>query len=1137
MEQQNKTIRDFKLTAWALKNQNTIYLAIIAMLIFGFLSYITMPKEMFPEINYPTVFVQTVYPGNSAGDIENLITKPLEKEVKTLKDISKLKSTSAQDMSMLFIEFNPDVDIDDVLPDVKDAVDRAKTDLPDDLQQDPMVIELDISQLPVITFNLSGDYNLDELKEYADYLQDEIEKIPEVSKVNISGISEKEVQVNLDLHKMKEMNLSFRTIENAIKFENMTMSAGDIEYGENRRNVRIVGEFTCVQEIANIVVKSENGKTIYLKDIAEVKETYADPDSYTRLGENPVISLQVVKKNGENLIEAVRKSKQVIEQAKKNGYIPENLEVVATNDQSKIVNTLVSNLENNIIMGVILVVLILLLFLGLRNAVIVGFSIPMSMFLSFAILNAMGETLNMMTLFSMILALGMLVDNAIVVVENTYRFIEKGYKIKEAARRATSEVAVAIIASTLTTLAAFFPLIFWKDLMGQFMKLLPITLIIVLSSSLLNALVFTPVLAKVLIKREEDIKKPKAKKILISVGIMSVPMILFYVIHKLTPANLLASIIISLLLYTFVLYDLSKWFQDKFLVWLEDIYKKFIKFSLKGKNPAFLLLGVILLLFATTGFYFGVRKPRLTLFPNNQPKDINVYIDLPVGSSLNYTDSVVRIIVKDLNKQLEPYRDIIESELVNVGSGVHKDRQPNVGKNYNKGQITINFVDFQYRHGIKTSDVLAHLSEHFKNRYPGITVTIEKNKMGPSTGKPIQLELKGDDFDKLISYSDSIITIIENAQIPGIEHLGLDIETNNPELIITVDKDKAGRFGLTTGQIASALRTSIYGTEASKFKTGDDEIPIMIRYAKQYRNNLNTVLNQNISFRNNRGKLVNVPVSAVATVRMNNTFDAIKHIDTKRTITISSNVIEGYNANEINNLIKAELADFHLPEGYSIEFAGEQEDMKKSSNFLSLAMLIAITLIMVILVTQFNSIIKPLIILASVLLSTIGVLGGLATFDMDFVMMMTGIGIISLAGVVVNNAIVLIDYIDYLKLQRKAELGIPEDENLPISESIACIEEAGRTRLRPVLLTAITTILGLITLAIGLNMNFRTLFSELDPQIYIGGDSVAFWGPMSWTVIFGLSFATFMTLVVVPAMYLIGNRLKLRLTDREKLDA
>jgi len=1137
-------IRDFKLTAWALKNKNTIYLAFGLLFIFGYYTYKTMPKELFPEINYPTVFVQTIYPGNSASDIENLISDPLEKELKSLDGVNEIRSTSGQDVSMVFIEYSADTKIKDVLPDVKDAVDRAKTDLPDDLTFDPVVIELDFSEFPVVTINLSGDYNINELKGYADFLQEELEKIKEVSKVNISGISEKEIQVNVDMHKAQEMNISFTTIQNAIKFENITMSAGDIIMGNTRKSIRIVGEYENIEQIKNIIIKTEKGKPIYLKDVAEVKETYAAIESYSRLDGQPVVSLQVVKKNGENLLSTVQQVLERIDDAKENEEIPENLRVTITNDQSKQVNNLLGDLENNIFSGVLFVILILLLFLGFRNSLIVGFSIPMSMLMSFAILGIMGKTINMITLFSMILALGMLVDNAIVVVENIYRFVDRGYSLKDAARKATSEVAGPIIASTLTTLAAFFPLIFWNDIMGEFMKLLPITLIIVLTSSLLNALILTPVLSTSFIKNASEIHKPNKKTVIILSGAFIGFAVLLYFLKVITNANVLiftttANVLIiaaiATLLYTFILFDLSKWFQNSFLSWLENIYAKFITFSLRGKNPTYILLFTTTLLFVTMGFYFGVRQPKVVLFPNNQPHYINVIAELPIDSDIEYTDSIMNIIVRDINNQLEPYKEIIESELVTVGNGVRQSNSFSVGKTYNKGQLTINFVDFQDRKGINTSDISQELSLFLKNRYPGVNFIVEKNKMGPPTGSAISIQLQGYDFDKLLQYSDSIITRIENANIAGIEKLKLDIETNKPELIISVDKDKAGRFGLTTIQVASTIRTALYGTEVTKYKTEDDEYPVMVRFDDIYRYNLAALMNQTISFRNTAGQVVNIPISSVATVKMSNSFDAVKHVDTKRTITIASNVIEGYNANAINQLIKVELADLEMPNGYEFGFTGEQEDMKKSMEFLSVAMLIAVALILIILVTQFNSIIKPLIIIASVGLSTIGVFGGLATFNLDFVVMMTGIGIISLAGVVVNNAIVLIDYIDYLKLQKKQELGIDPDKNLPLSENIDCIIEAGKTRLRPVLLTAITTILGLLTLAIGLNFDFGSFLSTLNPDFYIGGDTVGFWQPMSLTVIFGLTFATFMTLIVVPAMYLIGNKIKLRIYDKEKL--
>ncbi len=1135
MENKQKPIRDFMLTAWALKNKNTIYLLIGILLIFGLYSYETMPKELFPEINYPTVFVQTVYPGNSASDIENLITDPLEKELKSLDDLSELNSTSGQDVSMIFVKFNPDVNIDDVLPDIKDAVDRSKKDLPDDLTNDPTVIELDLSSMPIITVNLSGKYNVDELKKYADYLQDELEKISEVSKVNITGISEKEIQVNVDMHKMQDLNVSFTSIQNALKFQNVTMSAGDVILGNSRKSIRIVGEYHSIDEIRNIIIKSEHNKPVYLKDVAEVIETYADAESYSRLDGNPVVSMQIVKKNGENLLSAVENVFATVDLAKKNGEIPTDLQITMTNDQSKRVKDLLGNLENNIISGIFFVVLILLLFLGLRNSVIVGFSIPMSMMMSFAILSIMGSTVNMITLFAMILALGMLVDNAIVVTENIYRFVDLGYNVKEAARKATSEVATPIITSTLTTLAAFFPLLFWNDLMGEFMKYLPITLIIVLSSSLLNALLFTPVLSTQFIRKGEEIKKPNVKKTLIASAAMVIISIPLYILGKNVLANFLAISVVALLIYVFVLFGVSKWFQEKFLVWLENSYSKFITFSLKGKNPQIILGLSFLLLFITMFLYFGVRQPKVIQFPNNQPQYLNVYAELPVDATIDYTDSIMKIIVDDVNKDLLPYQDIIESELVTVGSGVVHGRSATVGKKYNEAQLTINFVDYELRQDYNTSDILQELSIFLKNRYPGVNIYAEKNEMGPSTGKPINIEIHGKDFDKLLAFSDSLISRIENANIDGIEKLSLDVETNKPELIITVDKDKAGRFGLTTAQVASTIRTALFGTEATKYKAEDDDIPVMVRFDKSYRYNLAALMNQSISFRNHQGKLVNIPISAVATITMNNSFDAVKHVDTRRTVTVSSNVIEGYNANQINGLIAGEIANLQLPNGYDFEFTGQQKDMKKSMKFLSMAMLIAVALILIILVTQFNSIIKPLIIIASVLLSTIGVFGGLAMFNLDFVVIMTGIGIISLAGVVVNNAIVLIDYIDFLKEQRKIELGFDLDDNLPLSENTKCIILAGKTRLRPVLLTAITTILGLTTLAMGINMNIGKFLSTFNLHFYIGGDSVAFWQPMSLTVIFGLGFATFMTLVVVPAMYLIGNKAKLRIQDKEKL--
>ena len=1125
--QKKEIVRNFFLTSLSLKNKNTVYLIIAVVLIFGVYSYMSLPKELFPEVNYPTVFIQTVYPGNSPEDMENLVTRQLEKELKTLKGLKNLSSTSVQDVSMIFVEYNANIQIKDVIQDVKDAVDKAKSELPDDLPSDPEVIELDFSEFPIINLNLSGDFNLDELKVYAEHLQDEIETIYEISKVEIKGLPDKEIQINIDIHKLQSLNIGLTTIENAIAYENMTVSGGDVKMGNSRRNVRIKGEFISVEEIENIIIKHENQKVVYLRDVAEVKEAYADAESYARLNKEPVVSLQVVKKSGENLLKATDQVFEIVETAHTEKAIPNDLKITITNDQSDKVNKQLDNLMNSMIMGIIFVVIILFFFLGLRNALMVGFAIPMSMLLSFVILSAMGATINMIILFGMILALGMLVDNAIVVIENIYRFVDKGYSLGQAAKQATGEIAIPIIASTATTLAAFFPLLFWHDMMGEFMKYLPITLIVVLTSSLFVALVITPVIASKFVKKIEDQKPPTIKKTLIISGILIVLALILYFLKMNVLANMLMLSGIFFMLYTFVFVHVAKWFQNVLLVKMENFYDRTIEYTLRGKHPYLFFGGTILLMLITLIFFFGIKQPQISLFPQNEPQYINVIAELPVGTDLEATDSIMLLVEKDIYKKIEPHKDYVESVLTTVGKGVTRGNSPAIGNNANKGQITINYIDFKFRKDFNTSEFMKDLALYLNNRYPGITFFIEKNQMKPPTGAPINIELQGNEMEQLIAYSDTIINTIEASGIDGIENLSIDIETGKSELIINIEREKARRLGLSTGQIAGAIRTAIFGKEVSKFKVGEDEYPIQLRFAKKYRYNLDALMNQQITFRNNQGKILSIPISAVASITPSSSYGSVKRTDQKRTVVISSNVIEGYNANKINKLVQDELANIDFPEGYKIDFTGEQEDMQKTMNFLMTAMLIAVALILIIMVTQFNSIIKPFIIIGSVIFSTIGVFGGLATFNMDFIVIMTGIGIISLAGVVVNNAIVLVDYIDFVKSNRKKELDMDEEDNLSMDEIIKAIVIAGKTRLRPVLLTAITTILGLIPMATGFNIDFNGLFTEFKPDMYFGGDNATFWGPLSWTVIFGLTFATFLTLVIVPAMYLIANRLKL----------
>jgi multidrug efflux pump len=1121
--------REFKPTTAALKNRNTIFLLTLIIIFFGIFSYRNLPKELFPEIVLPTVLIQTTYPGNPPLDIENLITRPIEKELESVTGIREIRSTSAQDASMIFAEFNTDVDIKIALQDVKDAVDKSKSELPNDLLLDPLVQDIDFSEFPILNINLSGDYSIEELKSYAELLEEIIESIPEISKVEIRGVDEREIKIDVDLLKLESYGISFDDIEFAISQENVSISGGEIKLGDTRRSVRTVGEFKNIGELKNIIINREDDVVVYLSDVADVIDGYEEPKTITRLDDQSVVSVQVIKKSGENLLDATDQIFQILDQVKASGELPAEMTVTLTNDQSEMIRMQLSNLENSMIMGVIFVILVLFYFLGTRNALFVGLAIPMSMFLSFIVLNSLGFKVNLIVLFSLILALGLLVDNAIVVVENIYRYVDSGLPPFEAAKRAVGEIALPIITSTATTLAAFLPLAFWGGITGEFMKNLPITLIIVLTSSLFVALVIIPVFSATFIKVGPDRKNnmPNVKRgLIIAVSLIATGG-LMYIPGWNSIATLALIFGIIGLLNTLFFRKAEAWFQDVFLAWLDQIYARTLKFALRRWNPVFFFTGTFFLLILTVGF-FSARDVNVIFFPENEPSYINIIAELPIGTDVTATNEFMKELEKDVEEVIEPYRSIVKSVLTTVGVGTG---QFEAGNNPNEALTTVSFVEYEFRDGVNTSLVLRELTDKLLNRYPGVMLSIEKDQNGPPAGDPVSIEISGDEFDELVMITDSVLQAIDDAVIIGMEGLSMDLTLGKPELLISLDRDKLRRYGLSTQQVANTLRTALFGREISNFKVGEDEYPINMRLKEEYRYNSSSLLNIGISYVEN-GQTIRIPLSAVADVEYRSTYGSVRRKDMKRVITLSSNVIEGYNATRINQQLATVLEQFDFPEGYSYTFGGEQEEQRESMAFLMQAMLIALSLILLILVTQFNSVVKPAIILVSVLFSTIGVFGGIATFKMDFVVVMTGIGIVSLAGIVVNNAIVLIDYIELLKKKKRAEMGLREDEFLPVSAATETIIEGGRTRLRPVLLTAITTILGLIPLAVGLNIDFAGLLSELKPNIYFGGDMVRFWGPISWTVIFGLTFATFLTLVIVPVMYKITVNISKMISTR-----
>lgn len=1125
----SKVVRNFKPTTLALQNKTTVFLLTAVILIFGAISYVNMPKELFPDITPPYIMVQTVYVGNPPEDIENLITRPLEKEIESVKGIKYMNSTSSQDVSMIFIEFNTNVDIKEAKQNISDAIDKAMSELPTDLTSDPIAQEIDFSEFPILNINMYGDYSLEELKRYAEVLEEEIEPVSEVSKINIQGITEKEVKIDIDVNQMMARKISFRDVQGAIGNENVSMSAGEAVIDSSRYSIRIIGEFETLDELEDIIVKHENGNIVYLRDILKspIKLSYEETTSITRLEGQPVVSLQVVKKGGENLLSATEQIHEIIEKAISDQLIPEDLTIQVTNDQSEMVKMQLNNLENSMLISMIFVIIVLFFFLGTRNALIVGLAIPLSMFLTFIVFGMIDYRINMIVLFSLILALGMLVDNAIVVVENIYRFIDLGYSKFEAAKQAVGEIAVPIIASTATTLAAFVPLAFWDSMVGDFMKFLPVTLIIVLVSSLFVALIIVPVFSSSLIKKEQS--NPKLFRGLILSAIIGL-IALAASQQLLVGLNIFLLGAILTVLNKYLLGRISNWFQNKFLVKLESFYQRFLRFVLRGKTPFIFMGGTIFLLVFTIAIYFA-SSPKVEFFPDNEPSYINIEVELPIGTDIKVTDNFMRTFEEDVVRLLGQDTSIVESVLTNVGTGAVGDSRVSSGNNQlpNKGMVTLSFVDFEDRSGINTTDIMGKMQDSLSNKYPGVLVTISKNKMGPPTGKPINIEISGNDYPTLIKYTDIIKRLIAESDIEGIEELKMDLETGKQELLIHINRDKARRFGLSSIQIASTIRTALFGTEVSDFKEGEDEYPIMVRMDEESRNTIENLLNQKITFRNTRGKVMQVPISSVASIEYSTTYGSIKRKDMKRMITLYSNVVEGYNANEINEQLKDLIESYEVPEEFqscNVSFTGEQQDQQESMEFMTRAMMIAISLILLILVSQFNSVVKPFIIIASIIFSTIGVFGGLAIFNMNFIVVMTGIGIISLAGVVVNNAIVLIDYIDLLKKRKREKLGLQADEKLSVKDATDCVVEAGKTRLRPVLLTAITTILGLFPMALGMNIDFNGLVTSYQPNIYFGGDMVHLWAPLSWTVIFGLTFATFLTLVIVPVMYRIAFRSK-----------
>ncbi|MGB3343171.1 MAG: efflux RND transporter permease subunit [Aequorivita sp.] len=1141
--------KEFSISSWAINNKMTVYVIMAIILFLGAFAYYSMPREAFPEIIETKIYVSSVNSGNSAEDIEKFITEPLEEEFKNVAGVKEITSTTLQDYSIIIVEFEETVEIPVAKQLVKDKVDQVKAEttwpvLTNGAKVEPNVFELNFSEeFPILNINLTGDYPIQRLKDYAKYLQDKIELLPQIKEATIRGVDDKEVEVAVDIYKMSASQVSFDDIINGIKGENVTISGGNIITHGVQKNIRITGEIKDPKELEKIVVKRDDG-IIFLKDIADINFQEKDPTTYAREAGEPVVMLDIKKRAGKNMIEAVDDIKELIKFEQEN-YLPQGLDISLTNDQSIKTENQVNDLVNNIIFGVILVVLVLMFFLGFRNALFVGFAIPLSMLMALSILSALGFTLNTMVLFGLVMGLGMLVDNGIVVVENVYSLMSQGMTRKKAALQGMGEIAWPIIASTATTLAAFFPLGLWPGTIGKFMVYFPITLSVVLSSSLFVALIINSVLTSEFMKVEEE---PLSKRKLIrwSLILLGVGALLLLAGFTMDIAafrgfgNLAILTSILLWLYKYVLAGAVEYFQFKSLKKLEDAYEKTLKYALKGRKAYVFFFGTIILLLLSF-VVVGIAQPKVLFFPENEPNQIITYIEYPQGTDIAKTNELTKKVEDRIYSAISKYEDngynfMVESAISQVGQGAgnpmadggQSDDMPQ------KGKVTLSMRDYHLRRGIKSSDVLEEVRAAVKG-FPGASIIVEKDAAGPPVGYPINMELRGDDYDEMLRTAENLRTFIENSGISGIEELKIDVNKNKPEMNISVDREKAGQLGISSGQIGQTLRRAIFGEEASTYKEDDEDYEINVRLAEDYRYNESVLFNQPITFRNNQGKIVQVPISSVISKNNTSSFSSIKRKNLKRTITLYSNVLGGYNGTEIVNDLKTELQNYDLPQDIVLAFTGEQEKQEDNMSFLVLALFFALGGILLILVAQFNSLSKPIIILSSVVLSLAGVFLGMVIFQMDFVIIMTMMGIISLAGIVVNNAIVLIDYTQILIDRKMYELEMDEDDMLTKRQYFELIVEGGKSRLRPVLLTAITTVLGLIPLAIGFNIDFFGLFTDYSPNIYIGGDNVIFWGPLAWTVIFGLIFATFLTLIVVPVMFYLVQRAKVKFRKRRRM--
>jgi len=1022
----------------AIRNPAFIFIMILVISLAGFNAYKSIPREAAPDIQIPLLIVTIPFPGASPEDVESLITNKAEQELQTIKNLKKIKSTSSESVAVLTLEFTSDFDISNARTKVREKMDKIKPDFPSDAE-DYQITEINLSEQPLMILNIAGDMGLLGLTDLADEVKEEIEGIPGILEVRRAGGLEKEIRVYVNPEKLNYYNLDLNQVSSSIRSENTNLPGGSVTMGPTKYLIRVPGEFINPEGINEALISAPNQVPVRVKDLAKVVFGFKEITSKSRLDGIESVSLSIVKRSGENLL-AIRDQVKLIIQRLEQEYGDE-VKFSILSDQGERVQRIVNDLENNILSGFVLVFLVLLLVMGISNALLVAIAIPLSFLASMIILNVMGFTLNIVVLFSLILSLGLLVDNAIVIVENIFRHRQAGKNRIDAAILGTKEIAIPVTTSTITTVAAFFPLIFMPGIAGEFIGFLPKTLIVTLSSSLLVAVIINPVLCSTLMRVKvgkeitsdfDELKLVEKSKIL---GVYQ------YALRKVLRFRL-----ITLLAFIFLFVGTFYWY---------------------GKNT--------------------FPRKRIEFFPKTEPSEAVVNIRAPLGTTLDVSDKYVASVEDFVNKDQKKLDALVANVGQRRGSGASSAGSTTTYLSH----LVLDFPNWQ-NWIEKPSSIIKKLRQKL-DQMVGVEIKLAEARSGPPTGMALNLEVRGEDFNQMSVAVEAIKQKIKN--IPGLVDLTDDFDRSRPELKVIIDRDKASRLGLRARDIANTVRTAFNGKKVSVFRDGTEEYDIWVQLDQSFRSNQSDL--SSLFIYTPSGEPVRL--SEIARVDSGPSYGSIRHVDTVRTITISGDAFRMPGPVLVMKA-KQVLNKLDLPQGVTYQFTGEDENRKESQIFIGRALIIAVLLILVVMVAQFNSIALPLIVISSVLMSVMGVIIGLIVHDRPFGIIMTGVGTVALAGIVVNNAIVMLDYV--IKLRKK---GYQRNEAMILAAAV---------RFRPVVLTAVTTVLGLVPIAIGMDIDFSR-----DSIILFGAASASFWKSMALAIMYGLGVTTLLTLFLLPALY------------------